>query len=171
MQVILEGFETRKAEHDPEAWDTIIPSLPCGKSGLLDRGVWGTFLPSWSLKGRMGWELGAGQPLRFPLCAPCPGTDRVGLGGISSSRVLEVGSSHRTRVMGSSHFALSLNSVLKSFSVDPPHRDKPDLFHLFDFAPQPLRGPFRTWSLLPEFTFFFTEQQAHQGLTLASEPN
>lgn len=73
--------------------------------------------------------------------------------------------------MGSSHFALSLNSVLKSFSVDPPHRDKPDLFHLFDFAPQPLRGPFRTWSLLPEFTFFFTEQQAHQGLTLASEPN
>lgn len=57
--------------------------------------------------------------------------------------------------MGSSHFALSLNSILKSFSVDaPPHRDKPDLFHLFDFAPQPLIGAFSTWSLLPEFIFF-----------------
>ena len=33
MQVILGGFETGKGEHDPEAWDTIILSLPCGKSG------------------------------------------------------------------------------------------------------------------------------------------
>ena len=33
------GFETGKGEHDPEAWDTIILSLPCGKSGLLDRGI------------------------------------------------------------------------------------------------------------------------------------
>ena len=33
--------------------------------------------------------------------------------------------------MGSFHFVFSLNSILKSFSVDPPHRDKLDFCFLW----------------------------------------
>lgn len=45
--------------------------------------------------------------------------------------VLEGRASHRTRVMGSFHFVFSLNSILKSFSVDLPHRDKLDFCFLW----------------------------------------
>lgn len=37
----------------------------------------------------------------------------------------------RTRAIGSFHSVFSLNSILKSFSVDPPPRDKLDFYFLW----------------------------------------